>query len=217
MTDLVLADDHAAFAQALAEVLDDDDRRVVAVACTAEDALEAVRTTSPDLCLIDRWFDDVDGLDLLPAVRAACSELRIIVFTADPDHDGPRQALSRGADGFVHKTRGVSALLSALDHVLEGETVVELPPRWTTPRRIDPADPRQLATHLTERERQCLALLVDGLSTPEMAARLGVGITTVRTHVQGVLMKLGVHTRLEAAAHAVRHGIVVQEADARWA
>jgi len=218
VTGTVIGDDHAAFAEALAEVLDDVDRRVVAVECTTEGVLEAVRTESPDLCLLDRWFDDDDALDLIADLREACEHVKVVVFTADPDHDVARQALDRGADGFVHKTRGTSALMNALERVLAGDTVVELPPRWNRPRWTDPADPSHLAAHLTARERQCLGLLVDGASTPEMATRLGIGITTVRTHVQGIMTKLGVHTRLEASAYAVRHGLVgAPERDARRA
>ncbi|MDD7941992.1 response regulator transcription factor [Actinomycetospora lutea] len=208
MTDIVIGDDHTAFAEALAEVLDDVTRRVVAVENTTTGVLEAVRSTTPDLCLLDRWFDDGDALDVLGDLHAACRHVKVVVFTADPDRDVAHEALERGADGFVHKTRGTSALFGALDRTLAGETVVELPPRWQRPDRHDRTDRSRPAAHLTAREKQCLALLVHGASTPEIAARLGIGITTVRTHVQGIMTKVGVHTRLEASAYAVRHGLV---------
>jgi two-component system nitrate/nitrite response regulator NarL len=212
MVNILVADDHTAFAEALAEVLDDVDRHVVGVTCSVEDIIADVRATSPDLCLLDRWFDGEDALGLLSDLRAARAQMKIILFTADPDHDLPRRAFERGADGFVHKTRGISALVNALDRVVDDEAVVEVPPRWTAPRRADPSadshGPRLLATYLTARERQCLALLVDGVSTAEMGTRLGITTTTVRTHVQAVITKLGVHSRLEAVAWAVRYGLV---------
>src|SRR4051794_11612831 len=127
MTDIVLGDDHAAFADALATVLTDHGHRVVAVESAAADVLAAVRTLSPDLCLLDRWFDEADGLDLLPELSSCSVRTRTLVITADPDRDAARDALDRGARGFVHKTRGVSALLSAIDRVMAGEAVVELP------------------------------------------------------------------------------------------
>jgi len=208
MTDIVLGDDHAAFADALAAVLTDHGHRVLAVESAAADVVSSVRTLSPDLCLLDRWFEDEDGLDLLPELSACSACTRTLVITADPDRDAAQGALDRGARGFVHKTRGVSALLGAIDRVMAGETVVELPPRWNVPRSSRAQQAQRLAAHLTLRENECLALLVEGASTPEMAARLGVGVTTVRTHVQAAMSKLGVHTRLEAAAFAVRHGLV---------
>lgn len=210
MPDIVLGDDHTAFADALATVLADEERRVVALEGTAAGVLAAVRDHQPDLLLLDRWFEDGDGFTIVPALVEASPRTRILVITADPDQDVARQALAAGAHGFVHKTRGASALLGAIDRVLAGDTVIELPPRWTTPQQ-----PRSRATpipHLTAREQQCLTLLVEGAGTAEMAALLSVGVTTVRTHVQALMTKLGVHTRLEAAAYAVRHGLV-PEAD----
>lgn len=208
MTDIVLGDDHAAFADALATVLTDHGHRVVAVEAAAADVLAAVRMLSPDLCLLDRWFDDGDGLDLLPELSACSARTRTLVLTADPDRDAARDALDHGARGFVHKTRGVAALLGAIDRVVAGETVVELPPRWNVARSSEAQQVQRLAAHLTLREKQCLALLVGGASTSEIGARLTVSVTTVRTHVQAAMSKLGVHTRLEAAALAVRHGLV---------
>lgn len=210
MPDIVLGDDHIAFADALGTVLADEERRVVAVQHTASGVLAAVRDHAPDLLLLDRWFEDGDGFTLLPALIEASPRTRILVITADPDQDVARQALTAGAHGFVHKTRGASALLGAIDRVLAGATVVELPPRWTAPRQ--PRGRETPAPHLTAREQQCLALLVEGAGTAEMAATLAVSVTTVRTHVQALMTKLGVHTRLEAAAYAVRHGLV-PEAD----
>jgi two-component system nitrate/nitrite response regulator NarL len=208
MAVIVLGDDHAAFADALATVLTDHGHRVVAVESAVAGVLAAVRTLSPDLCLLDRWFDDGDGLDLLPELSACSARTRTLVITADPDRDVAQDALDRGARGFVHKTRGVSALFGAIDRVMAGETVVELPPRWNAPCSSHAQHVPRVAAHLTLRENQCLALLVEGASTAEMAARLAVSVTTVRTHVQAAMSKLGVHTRLEAAAFAVRHGLV---------
>jgi two-component system, NarL family, nitrate/nitrite response regulator NarL len=92
--------------------------------------------------------------------------------------------------------------------VLAGTTAVRLTPRPAPRLSPQDADAHRLAGYLTNRERECLALLVDGLSSDAIAERLGVSITTVRTHVQAVLTKLGVHSRLEAASFAVRHSLL---------
>jgi DNA-binding NarL/FixJ family response regulator len=144
---------------------------------------------------------------VLAELREGSPTTRTLVLTADPDRGAAQDALDRGADAFVHKTRGMSTLLAAIDRVLAGATVVELPPLRSVPRaKADQA--QQLTNNLTERERECLALLLEGASTTEMIARLGVTVTTVRAHVQSVMTKLGVHTRLEAAAYAARYGLV---------
>jgi DNA-binding CsgD family transcriptional regulator len=94
--------------------------------------------------------------------------------------------------------------VSALERVLSGEIVIDVPD--APPRRMpEPSHALRLAAHLTGRERQCLLMLVEGLDTAAMVERLGVSRTTVRTHLQAVLTKLGVHSRLEAASFAVRH------------
>ena len=152
-----------------------------AVAGTVAALLQRVRAVRPDVCVVDRHFTDGDAV-----VRA----------------------LESGAAGYVHKSRGVTALATAIHRVAHGEVVVDLP-SWRGPKRSPAAaDAFRLATYLTKRERECLEMLVEGLGTAAMACRLGVSGTTVRTHVQSLLTKLGVHSRLEAASLAVRHGLL---------
>jgi two-component system nitrate/nitrite response regulator NarL len=217
MTDIVIADDHAAFADALAAVLATHGMTVVAVEATLEGTVAGVAGHRPELCVLDRWFDDTDALEVVPQLRAASPETRIVVLSADQDRGAPKAVLDAGAHGFVHKTRGVAALLDALARVTAGADVIEIPPRWAggKDRATDPA--RLLVTPLTGREYECLGLLVEGASTTQIAAHLGVGTNTVRSHVQALMTKLGVHTRLEAAAYAVRHGLVETTAVARRA
>jgi DNA-binding NarL/FixJ family response regulator len=208
MIDVVVGDDHGVFVDALSTVLGQRRLVVRSVAHRAADVREAVRRHRPAVCLLDRAFSDGDGLELIPELVEASPVTRVIVVTADPDDGSARKALELGASGFVHKTRGVTALIEAIHRVVDGRTVVELPPR----RRPAPSDPsaevRRLAAHLTAREWDSLRLVVRGLGSAEMAAEMGVSVTTIRTHVQAVMTKLGVHSRLEAAALATRHGLV---------
>ncbi len=208
MTDVVVGDDHGVFVDALSTVLGQRRLVVRAVAHRAADVLAAVAEHRPAVCLLDRRFADGDGIELIPDLLAVSAVTRVIVVTADPDDRAVRRALELGARGYVHKTRGVTALVDAIHRVVDGDTAVELPPR----RRVAVSGPdhelRRLASHLTARERECLRLMVDGRGTAEIAAALGISGTTVRTHVQSVLTKLGAHTRLEAAALATRYGLL---------
>ncbi|NMO92393.1 response regulator transcription factor [Actinomycetospora sp. TBRC 11914] len=209
MSTVVVGDDHGVFVDALSTVLGQRRLDVRAVAHRACDVLAAVTEHRPAVCLLDRTFADGDGLDLIPDLLAASADTRIVMVTADPDVGGVQRALDLGARGFVHKTRGISALVDAIHRVLDGEVALELPPRRrATAACRDDDDVRRLAAHLTAREWECLRLMVEGRGTSEIAAGLGISRTTVRTHVQAVLTKLGVHTRLEAAALAARHGLV---------
>jgi two-component system nitrate/nitrite response regulator NarL len=107
MTDLVLADDHAAFADALAAVLENHGMTVVAVERTLAGTVAATGRCRPELCVVDRWFDDGDALEVLPALRVASPATRVVVLSADQDRGTPRMVIDAGAHGFVHKTRGV--------------------------------------------------------------------------------------------------------------
>jgi two-component system, NarL family, nitrate/nitrite response regulator NarL len=216
--DVVLGDDHPVFAEALARVLAGYGFRVRAVVHGVDDVVPAVLAHRPHVCVVDRHFGggggggggggagSGDGLAVLPAVRAASPATRTVLLTADRDPDTARRALAAGAHGYLCKTAGVSALVSVLLRVAAGEVVTDLP----TPAGPPPehADAHRLAGYLTPRERDTLAMIVDGLGTTAIAARLGVSVATVRTYVQAVLTKLGVHSRLEAASFAVRHALL---------
>lgn len=182
---------------------------VGAVARSATETVAAVRRVKPDVCLVDRHFiTGNDGIDAISEMIDASPRTRFLVLSADRDNEGVLRALAAGASGYLHKTRGISALAAAIDRVRSGEVVVDVPVPLAARRTVPPGDPRRLATYLTARERECLALLVQGMSTAAMVSVLGVSRTTVRTHVQALLTKLGVHSRLEAASFAVRYGLL---------
>ncbi len=214
MTNVVIGDDHAVFLDALRTVLAAPGR-AVATATTVEDTVDAVRRHQPDICLIDHHFredgdgDSCDGIGAIPQLTAACARTKVLILSADGDSGAILQGMRAGAAGFVHKTRGVSVLQRTIERVLQGEVVVEAPAGGgSAPPLARQRDALRLAAHLTSREWQCLELLVDGQDTAAIVASLGVSAATVRTHVQSLLSKLGVHSRLEAAAFAVRHGLL---------
>ncbi len=169
-----------------------------------------VREHQPDICLLDRYFGDGDGLNVIGEILNAGEHTKVLVLTADGDVQGMRDALGKGAAGYVNKMCGLAVLGGAIRGVMDGEVVVEMAAS-RAPRLAGTTDARRLATHLTARERQCLRMLVDGAHTTAMAKQLGVAPTTVRTHVQSVLTKLGVHSRLEAASFAMRHNLLDDE------
>ena len=206
--DVVVCDDHGVFVDALTTVLAHRHVRVCAVARRAVDVVDAVRRHRPAVCLLDRAFRDGDGLDVVPDLLDLSPATRILVVTADPDDESARRALELGVHGYVHKTCGVDVLVSGIRRVVDGKTVLELPARRTPRRTPEDDHAHRLAAYLTTREQEILALLVRGSGTGDISRELGVSVTTVRTHVQAVMTKLGAHSRLEVAALATRHGLV---------
>jgi two-component system, NarL family, nitrate/nitrite response regulator NarL len=212
MTELVIGDDHAVFLDALGSVLSAQGFTVT-TATTVADTVRAVRKRRPDAVLIDRHFGDEDGIKAIADVVAECLGTKILILSADGDSEAILQAMRAGASGYVHKTRDVSVLRRTIERVLQGEVVVEAPAASAVqPHLVRQQDAHRLAGYLTRRERQCLELLVQGQDTAAMVASLGVSAATVRTHVQSLLVKLGVHSRLEAAALAAQYGLLDDQA-----
>jgi two-component system, NarL family, nitrate/nitrite response regulator NarL len=207
---LVIGDDHAVFLDALASVLAQHDFTTT-VTRTLADTVSAVAREQPDACVIDRHFARDDSVSAIATMLTASPRTKILVLSADPETEGVLAALRAGASGYLHKTRGVTALTAAIEKVLRGEVVVDVPRVARAPRPAGHDDARRLAAHLTGRELECLGLLVEGLDTAAIARKLAVSRATVRTHVQSVLTKLGVHSRLEAASFAVRHRLVEEQ------
>jgi two-component system nitrate/nitrite response regulator NarL len=204
---LVLGDDQAIFLDALASVLTQHGYEVGAVARSPEEMVAQVRHQRPDACLIDCNLAVGDGTETIRRVLQADAATTVVVLSADPEAESAQRALEAGASGYLHQSRGVAVLVSALERTLNGEQVLDVPDvTGRRPRKETHAD--SLAATLTGRERECLSLLVAGLDTTTMTQRLGVSRTTVRTHLQAVLTKLCVHSRLEAASFAVRHRLV---------
>jgi two-component system, NarL family, nitrate/nitrite response regulator NarL len=205
----VLADSHIVFLDALSAVLGLSGYQVVATAATYTSLLERVRALQPTLCVIDSHFPDGDGIEALEQIATSSPATRVVVLTADGEPKNLRRALEFGAAGYVHKSRGVPAFIAVLRRVADGEIVVEgtfSPPPIAGPEGSP--ELRLLASYLTPRELECLALLASGLGTTLIARRLGVSTMTIRSHVHAVLTKLSVHSRMEAVSLAIRYGLV---------
>lgn len=207
--EIVVAGRYLFIQDALASVLSRCGNSVVGIATTRQGLIEQVARLQPHLCVTGNSFPDGEAVDVLGGLAAHSPRTKVVILTADGNADTLQRALNAGASGYVHKSRGLSALMNVLDRVDAGEVVVEGSfVRTPEPVPQAPSHLLRLATYLTQRELECLALLVDGLDTAAMSHQLGVSRTTVRSHVQSVLNKLGVHSRLEAASVAVRFGLI---------
>jgi DNA-binding NarL/FixJ family response regulator len=216
---VVLADDHDAFVEGLGMVLDaEHDLEVVALAGDGASALQAVLTHHPDVLVVDTHMPGPAVTELVRLVGQAEPTTRVLLLAEDA-----RLAPARGPapGGPAGMTRAVSGreLAEAIRAVAAGYQVTLAHPPPEPPAPPAAADPppdrperddhaELLLRSLSERERQILALLARGYSNRRIAEASLLSLNTVRTHVQNVLVKLGVHSKLEAAALAVRQGLV---------
>lgn len=205
---VVLCDDHHLLVQAMATALAGLGFSIEAAVTTPDDAVRAVALHDPDVLLIDVTFPVGSGLDAARQVVAEHPRTKVLMLTGAESPSTLQAALNIGVAGYVRKGQRIDALADALNRVAAGELVVDqamlLSSRHPT---SSPRAQRTPLSHLTPRERHVLHLLVEGCSTNEIVRRLGVSPSTVRTHVQSIFVKMGVHTRLQAVAMLNRHGI----------
>ncbi len=210
---ILLCDDHVLLIEALESLLRSAGHKVMTTRSPGE-ALPLAASTRPDVCVMDVGFPDGSGLDALAQMRETSPGTRVLMLTAAQDPDTIATAVDLGAAGYVCKDVGVTDIIRAVERVHDGETVLAPQVARALARRaeVDPGDIHWLVAFLTRREREVLRRIVMGQSTVEMAKSMGISRSTARTHVQNVLQKLGVHSRLQAVAAVSRSG----GADASW-
>jgi DNA-binding NarL/FixJ family response regulator len=208
---VLIVDDHAALAFCLAQVLDaETDLVSVGVAGTLQRARVMVRTASPDVVLLDHRLPDGDGVAAIGELRAIRPGVKFVVLTASAADHVLLAALEAGASGFLSKTRGMAEVTSAVraassgGAVISPEMLARLLPRLST-RGADSGASRH---DLTERERQVLDLLADGLTNAAIGVRLLLSVHTVQNHIANLSHKLGAHSKLEVLSIAVREGVL---------
>lgn len=206
---VLIVDDHDVLASSLAHVLDaEPDLTCVGVANTLARARSLVATSSPDVMLLDHRLPDGDGVPAIGELRALRPSLRVVVLTASAADHVLVQAIESGASGFVSKTRSLGEVTSAVRAAASGEALI-------SPEMLARLLPRLSRTgtgtrhqELTEREREVLGLLADGLTNAAIAKHLMVSVHTVRNHIANLSAKLGAHSKLEALSIAVREGLL---------
>jgi DNA-binding NarL/FixJ family response regulator len=203
---ILIVDDHKLFADAITPALQRQGIDVVGVATNGSDALESVRRDRPDAVLVDIGLPDQSGLSVGAQILRERTDAVVIVVTALDDPRLMKEAARAGFHGYLSKASNLSQFVSSVLAVLEGGMVF---PKPATRSNGSPSVARQaslLLDGLTAREREVLALLGRGATSQGIADELGIAPNTVRTHVQNILSKLQVHSRLEAVALASRVG-----------
>jgi DNA-binding NarL/FixJ family response regulator len=205
---VLVVDDHEVLAASLALVLADQPGLAVAgVAGTLAQARSLMATASPDVVLLDHRLPDGDGVDAISELLALRPGAAVVVLTASAGDAVLIAAIEAGAAGFLSKTRSLAEVTSAVRAAAGGEAVISpellarLLPRLQRGGRAGQDE-------LTDREREVLALLSEGLSNAGIAERLTVSVHTVRNHVANLSAKLGAHSKLEALSIAVRDGLL---------
>ena len=208
---VLLVDDHQLLTGSLAAVLArEPDMEVVGEAQTVAEARSLARERL-DVVLMDYRLPDGTGAEATRAIKALWPACRVVMLTAVNDDETILESIQAGADGYLTKDRAVEDVVSAVRQANAGETLLPHSVIMGIAQRVvaarDRPDRRQIEP-LTPRELEVLRALTEGLSTPEICERLFIAPNTLRTHVQNIMGKLHVHSKLEAVACALRNRLV---------
>ena len=214
-TRVLIVDDHGIVRAGLRMLLESQSGiTVVGEAATCADALVLATRTHPDVIILDLDLGGENAIESIPTLLSAAPEARILVLTGVRDPEAHREAVRCGAMGLVLKEKAAETLLQAITKVRAGEVWLEpgmiarVLGELTRPQTAPPTSPEaaKIAT-LTEREREVITLVGEGLRNKHIAERLYISEATVRHHLTAIFAKLEVADRFELAVYAYQHGL----------
>jgi two-component system nitrate/nitrite response regulator NarL len=215
MIRVLLVDDHTLFRSGIRSLLvRQQGFEIVGEAGDGLEGLKRAKSLKPDVVLLDLHMRGMSGLEAVRLITEEVPESNVLMLTVSEDSEDLLEALRGGACGYLLKNIDTEALVEAIRRAAEGESVIS--PQMTGKlvqgvrrplRDAAPSDKEKLSP----REREILALLAKGVSNKEIARGLDLAESTVKIHVQGILRKLGLSSRVQAAVYAVEHGLVARE------
>jgi DNA-binding NarL/FixJ family response regulator len=204
---VLIVDDHRMFVEGLVAVLDrEPDIDVVGTASLVGESVERAAATQPDVVILDHLLPDGDGIEAADLIKHEVPDVSIVIVTQLDDDGVAARALEHGCSGFLTKDKPLEEVVVAIRAAASGGAVIapgmlaRLLDRYRTPGASNEA--------LSVRELDVLRLLGEGFDNDAIAQRLAVTLSTVRNHVQSIIEKLHVHSKLEAVITALREGLI---------
>jgi DNA-binding NarL/FixJ family response regulator len=210
-TTVVLVDDHALWRGGVRSMLEDSEFDVIGEAGSGKEAVEIVQALKPKIVLLDIRMAGGDGLDALQVIKSQSPQTAVIMLTTYDNPTYMARAVACGAAGYLLKGIGLDELIEALRAVASGETLLCAQDLVRSLRIVEPGSDllQDLIEPLTNREIEVLRLLATGIPNREIASILFIAESTVKTHVEHIIAKLGVSDRVQAAVWAARSGIAI--------
>jgi DNA-binding NarL/FixJ family response regulator len=211
---ILLADDHAVVRDGVRALLEKQtDMAVVAEAADGREAAQLAEELLPDVVVMDIGMPNLNGIDATRRILAAHPQIGVVILSMHQDESYVLRSLKAGAKGYLLKDSLRSDVLDAIRSVARGRSyLTRKVSRMMQEDYIQEMEQRGLEDSydlLTDREREVLQLAAEGKPNKEIAAALGIGLTTVETHRTHILQKLGLHSIPELILYAVRKGIIV--------
>ena len=208
---IAVIDDHTLFRRGLISLLAREPGfAVVAEAADGFEGIKAVGATRPDVVLLDLNMPGISGIDAIGAIRKEAPEAQVVMLTVSEDADDLLKALRNGASGYLLKNIDSEFLVAAIRRAADGDSVVSPEMTGKLVEQVRAGAKPAPEDVLSAREREILAHLARGRSNKEIARALDVAESTVKIHVQHILRKLNLASRVQAAIWAVEHGVATR-------
>ncbi len=202
---LFLTDDHEIVRRGLRDLFEgESDITVIGEAGTAAESVTAINQLAPDVAVLDARLPDGSGIEVCRQVRAHNSDVAALILTSYDDDDALFAAIMAGAAGYVMKQVRTADLIDAVRRVAAGESLLDPTATAKVLARLRSGEQHSELDELTDRERQILELIAQGLTNREIGERLFLAEKTVKNYVSGLLAKLGLERRTQAAVLAAK-------------
>ena len=214
MIRVLICDDQTVVREGLAAILGTDPEiEIGGLASNGREALDLVQETKPDVVLMDLKMPVMNGVQATQHLNRSHPEVHVLVLTTYAEDQWVLDAIRAGAAGYLLKDTRRDALIDAVKGTVEGKTYLDpsiagMLTHQVSSRPVPALSAKQVLHEFTEREQEVLTLLAQGLSNPEIADRLHLARGTVRNYVSGILQKLGVSDRTQAAVVAIQRGLL---------
>jgi len=208
---IVLGDGQRLFIDALATALTQNRMTVAALATSQQEVLAAVARHQPDICLMATRFSRYGSFGVLGVICARYPQVKVVMLADSADPAAASDVVNRGAAGLIRKDQHLSEIVRTLAEVGAGVRSVDTGLTHPQPRELNPrvaSESDWLLRLLTLREQEVMMLMMEGQSTKQIARSLVISLSTTRTHIQSVLVKLGAHSRLEATSMVARSCLI---------
>jgi DNA-binding NarL/FixJ family response regulator len=202
---VLIVDDHPLFRDGLATLLHARGMEIVGEANNGAEALEQARALLPDLILMDIHMPQMDGLEATRLIKLEMPATKIIILTVSDDDENLFEAVKSGAHGYLLKNMPSQQFFETLTGVANGDAPIQ---RGLAEKILNEFAERARAEELTDREKQVLSLVAEGATNRDIASRLNVSENTIKFHLKNILEKLHLRNRAQAAAYAIRAGLL---------
>ena len=212
---VMVVDDHEVVRTGLKAILEPEtDLEVVGEAGSAREAIQKVPRLDPHVILMDIRMEEMSGIEACRLIKSAYPQVWILMLTSFSEEEAVMSSILAGASGYLLKNVGRADLLRAIRAVSKGEALLDPTLTGLVLTRLKGLSAKEQAREvalLSEREKEVLVLVAQGLTNREIAERLVISENTVRNHVSRILEKLGLARRSEAATFAAQHGLLDEE------